>query len=99
LKKINTKQELNLGNPSPPSGRFKWSVYQNFQNIFSRFNSGDWQVWLQTRKRWDIEDDYNLKYALVITIEDLTKSNDIYNAIQTEAQNRFLPINQVRIRV
>lgn len=99
LKKIDTKQQLNVGNPKKSEGRDQWSHYQNFSNIFSSFNPGDWQIWLQLRKRWDISKDYNMKYALVVTIEDLTRTNDIYSAIKAETGNRFRDINEVRIRI
>lgn len=98
LKKIDTKEQLSLGNPTPSEGRYKWDVYQTFSNTFSQFNPGDWQIWLQMSIRWDLEDDFPLNYALVVTIEDLNKNNNIYTAIQQEVPNRYKALNEVRIR-
>jgi hypothetical protein len=49
--------------------------------------------------RWGTENDDEIPYALVITIEDLTKTNDIYAAIMAEAVGRFQPITSIRIPV
>lgn len=40
-----------------------------------------------------------MEYALAVTIEDLTKSHDIYNEIVTEAKGRFPAVELVRIPV
>lgn len=40
-----------------------------------------------------------IPYYLVITIEDLTKTNNIYEAIIQESAGRFKPIETVRVPV
>lgn len=98
LKKIDTKFQLKVGNPRKSDGRHEWVCYQHFSNIFSDFNPGNWQIWLQMHKRWDIEKDDKIEYALAVTIEDLTGTNNIYQSIIIESNNRFRPINEVRVR-
>jgi hypothetical protein len=39
----------------------------------------------------------DVPYALVVTIEDMSETLDIYSEIQ--ALNRFRPINELRIRL
>lgn len=82
--------------PEFKEGRQKWDVCQQFTKIFSRFNAGDWQIWLELFSRWD-EEHLDVPYALVVTIEDISKELDIYSEI--EVQNRFRPINTLRVRV
>ncbi len=77
-------------------GRQKWDVCHQFTKSFSRFNSGDWQVWLELFSRWD-DKNVDVPYALVITIEDVSSTLDIYSEI--EALNRYQAINTIRLRV
>ena len=46
-----------------------------------------------------MEDDQEVDYALAITIEDLTKSLQLYDAVVNEAQNRFPAVQLVRLPV
>ena len=64
--------------------------------MFSKFNAGDWQVWLELFSRWD-DKVADIPYALVITIEDLSGELDIYNEIQE--QNRFQEIDTFRLKI
>jgi len=82
--------------PEFKEGRQKWDVCQQFTKIFSRFNAGDWQIWLELFSRWD-EEHLDVPYALVVTIEDISKELDIYSEI--EVLNRYRPINTLRVRV
>jgi len=77
-------------------GRKKWDVCHQFSRTFSDFNSGDWQVWLELFSRWD-EDNSEVPYALVATIEDVSGTLDVYSEIQ--AQNRYQAVNTIRIKV
>ena len=77
-------------------GRKKWDVCHQFNRTFSEFNSGDWQVWLELFARWD-EDNSEVPYALVVTIEDVSGTLDVYSEIQ--AQNRYQAVNTIRIKV
>ena len=38
----------------------------------------------------------NIKYAITITVEDLSKKYDIYNEIINEVNNRFIPMNIIK---
>lgn len=77
-------------------GRQKWDVCHQFSKLFSRFNAGDWQVWLELFSRWEDKND-DVPYALVVTIEDVSGSLDVYSEI--EALNRYRALNTIRLRV
>ncbi|MHB0912946.1 MAG: S8 family peptidase [Armatimonadota bacterium] len=86
-------------NPPIKEGRRKWDTCFHFSRMFTTFEAGDWQIWLELRTRWEIENDIQVPYALAVTIEDLTRSLDIYSQIELETQGRFRPINTMRIPV
>lgn len=97
LKKNNSKEDnLIAVTPDFKQGRRKWDTIQQFTKLFSRFNSGDWQIWLELFSRWKFEDE-DVEYALIVTIEDMSHSLDIYNEIKI--QNRYRPVSEVRVRV
>ena len=77
-------------------GRQKWDVCHQFSKLFSRFNAGDWQIWLELFSRWEDRND-DVPYALVATIEDVSGTLDVYSEI--EALNRYRALNTIRIRV
>ena len=82
--------------PNNKEGRRKWDICHQFSKLFSDFRAGDWQVWLELFSRWDERDD-DVPYALVVTIEDVSETLDIYSEI--EALNRYRVLNTIRIRV
>lgn len=86
-------------NPKIKEGRKKWDTCYHFENVFSSFETGDWEIWLELFIRWEVDETLNVPYALSITIEDLTKTLDFYSEIEVEAQGRFRPINTVRVPV
>lgn len=77
-------------------GRRKWDVCHQFSKVFSTFNAGDWQIWLELFSRWDNQE-MDVPYALVATIEDISGTLDVYSEIQ--AQNRWHALNTLRIKV
>jgi hypothetical protein len=77
-------------------GRQKWDVCHQFSKLFSKFDAGDWQVWLELFSRWD-DRNYDVPYALVVTIEDVSRTLDVYSEV--EALNRYRALNTIRIRV
>ena len=95
----NGKDKLITKNPSESDGRKDWDTCFHFEQEFSSFHGGDWEVWLELHTRYDVEDDQEIDYALAITIEDLTKSLQLYDAIVNEAQNRFPAVQLVRLPV
>ncbi len=99
LHKIDTKGQNKCSNPSIEEGRKKWDTCFHFEEYFSKFNPGDWEIWLELYSRWEVEKTQDIPYALAVTVEDVTKSFDIYNEIQLEAEGRFRPINTIRIPV
>lgn len=82
--------------PELKEGRQKWDVCQQFSKQFSQFNAGDWQIWLEVFSRWD-EQDNDVPYALIVTIEDVSGTLDIYSEI--EALNRYRTMNTIRLMV
>jgi len=96
LKKSNPTGALLQVDQKFKQGRKKWDVCHQFSRTFSEFNSGDWQVWLELFSRWD-EDNSEVPYALVVTIEDVSGTLDVYSEIQ--AQNRYQAVNTIRIKV
>ncbi|WP_091726583.1 S8 family peptidase [Proteiniborus ethanoligenes] len=77
-------------------GRQKWDVCHQFTKLFSRFEAGDWQIWLELFSRWD-EENLDIPYALAVTIEDVSNTLDVYSEI--EALNRYRAINTLRLRL
>ena len=91
-----TSDKLISVSPEYKEGRQKWDTCQQYSQVFSSFNSGDWQIWLELFGRWS-KKDLDVKYALVVTIDDLSGSLDIYNEIRNTG--RYRPINEIRIKV
>jgi subtilisin family serine protease len=87
---------LRYVNPDFKESREKWDICQYISKPFSRFYAGDWQVWLELFGRWD-KKDVDVRYALVVTIEDVSGTLDIYSEIQQT--NRYRPINEIRVRL
>lgn len=86
-------------NPSVTDGRRKWDTCFHFERMFSKFEPGSWEIWLELFTRWDIDNEQNIPYALAITVEDMTQSNDIYNEILLETHGRFQAIDTLRIPI
>jgi hypothetical protein len=94
------KSGKNVGaNPKVSDNMNKWDTCYHFSNTFSGFSAGSWEVWLELFTRWGIENDDEIPYALVVTVEDLTETNDIYSEIIRETAGRFQPISSVRVTV
>lgn len=96
LKKSHPDGHLLPVTPDYKEGRRKWDVCHQFTKLFSSFNAGDWQIWLELFSRWD-DDNIDVPYALVVTIEDVSGTLDVYSEIQ--AQNRWQALNTIRIKV
>lgn len=94
----NSKGKLVIDNPVSDN-RTKWDTCYHFSGPYSAFESGDWEVRLELFTRWGIEDDDEIPYALAVTIEDLTESNNLYTEIIREAGARFRPVTTQRITV
>ena len=99
LHSINRNGTPETKNPKETDGRKEWDTCYHFEQSFSSFHSGDWEVWLQLYTRYDVKDDENIDYALAITIEDLTQSLHLYDRIVAEAKNRFPAVQFVRIPI
>lgn len=99
LHKLDGKGQNKSSNPKVTDGRRKWDTCYHFEETFSSFTAGDWEIWLELFSRWDVENTQEVEYALAVTVEDLTKSHDIYNEIVMEAKGRFPAVEIVRIPV
>ena len=97
--KLDTKGKNIGANPKVSDNMNKWDTCYHFSNTYSDFSAGSWEVWLELFTRWGIENDDEIPYSLVVTVEDLTRTNDIYSAIIKETAGRFQPINNIRIAV
>ena len=82
--------------PDFKESRENWDISQYISKGFSRFNAGDWQVWLELFGRWD-KKEIDVRYALVVTIEDISQALDIYS--QVEQTNRYRQMNEIRLRL
>jgi hypothetical protein len=82
--------------PDFKESRDKWDICQYISKPFTTFNAGDWQIWLELFGRWD-KKALDVPYALAVTIEDISRSFDIYQKI--EILNRYQPLNEVRVRL
>lgn len=99
LHKLGKSDQLADGNPNNSDNKEKWDTCNHFSKTFSGFSSGMWEVWLDLFTKWDVDENMEIPYYLVITIEDLTKTNNIYEAIIQESAGRFKPIETVRVPV
>ncbi|NLZ76574.1 MAG: S8 family peptidase [Spirochaetales bacterium] len=90
-----SEKNLKTVQPMFKEGRQKWDVCCQFSKLFTTFNGGDWQVWLELFSRWQ-DKDRDVPYALVVSIEDMKGENNIYQEIQL--QNRFKEMVPVRAR-
>ena len=97
LHKIDIKGKNVCANPDIKEGRVKWDTCFHFEKTFSAFNAGDWEIWLELFSRWNVANDTNIAYAIAITVEDLSKKYDLYNNVLNEVNNRFIPINKIKI--
>lgn len=86
-------------NPSVCDNRNKWDTCYHFSNEFSAFSSGSWEIWLELFTRWGVEDNDEIPYSLVVTVEDLTESGNMYSEIIKETAGRFTPVQPVRVTV
>ena len=99
LHKLDQRGELKNGNPRISDNKGKWDTCNHFYTEFSKFSGGMWEVWLDLFSKWDIDENTEVPYSLAITIEDLTRTNDIYSAVIEESAGRFSPIETVRVPV
>ena len=79
----------------------KYSTVLRYDRVFSSgLQSGDWELEIEQQSRWTLKDT-NTPFAFVLTISDPQEdqSIDIYQAIQTEAANRFQDLIPIKPRV
>ncbi len=93
----NGNDNLITKNPSETDGRKDWDTCFHFEQSFSSFHGGDWEIWLELHTRYDVDDEQEIDYALAITIEDLTQSLNLYDSIINEVPNRFPAVQLVRL--
>ena len=99
LHRLNANGANVVDNPAVSDNRNKWDTCCHFSNEFSSFSSGDWEVWLELFTRWGVKDEDEIPYSLVITLEDLTQSNNLYSEIIRETSGRFQQKQSARISV
>lgn len=100
LHKLSSTGKNTNANPAKTlTGRRKWQPYQHFENVFYTVQPGDWELWLQLHTRWDVADDFEVPYALAITIEDPLRQMKLYSAIQNEVASRYDLMIQPETRI
>ena len=100
LHKLSSTGKNTNANPAKTlTGRRKWQPYQHFENVFYTGQPGDWELWLQLHTRWDVADDFEVPYALAITIEDPLRQMKLYSAIQNEVASRYDLMIQPETRI
>lgn len=99
IHRLNSNGNIVVDNPSVSDNRNKWDTCYHFSNEFSSFDSGSWEVWLELFTRWGIENDEEIPYSLVITVEDLTAAGNLYSETVRESAGRFTPVQPVRITI
>ena len=95
----NGNDKLGAKNPTESDGRKDWDTCFHFYLPFSSFHGGDWEVWLELHTRYHVKDEEEIDYALAITVEDLTKSLNIYDAVVNEARDRFPAVQMARLPI
>ena len=99
IHRLNSNGKNVVSNPSVSDNRNKWDTCYHFSNEFSSFDSGSWEVWLELFTRWGIEDDEEIPYSLVITVEDLTAEGNLYSETIRESAGRFTQVQPIRITI
>jgi hypothetical protein len=93
---INSKGTLETRNPPNKEGRNKWQPIQHYSQIFTAFDPGDWQIWLQLFTKPEVSNDEKIKYTLIVSIEDLTGEDvEVYGGIELESGSRFRTLTEV----
>ncbi|HDR7984042.1 TPA: S8 family peptidase [Bacillus cereus] len=97
---INSNNKRVTRNPDGKDGRKKWNHMHHFSKVFTTFNPGDWQIWLQLYSKPDFDNDEEVDYVLIVSIEDLTNNDaDIYGGILNEAFTRFNYLTEVNVEI
>ena len=79
----------------------RYSTVIKFDKEFTRgLQSGDWEILVEQESRW-MSKETTTPFAFVLTISDpqMDQDIDIYQAIQSEVQNRFEDLIPIRERI
>lgn len=97
---INSNNTRVTRNPDGKDGRKKWHHIHHFSKVFTTFNPGDWQIWLQLYSKPDFTNEEEVDYVLIVSIEDLTNNDvDIYGGILNETVTRFNSLTEVSVEI
>ena len=99
IHRLNSNGTNVVDNPTVSDNRNKWDTCYHFSNEFSSFDSGSWEVWLELFTRWGVDDNEEIPYSLVITVEDLTSSGNLYSEIIRETGGRYIVAAPIRLTV
>lgn len=98
LHSINSNDKLKTTNPPNEQGRKKWRHIHHFSKVFTMFNPGDWEIWLQLYTKPEIEDEEEVEYVLIVSIEDLSGADvDVHNGIELDVGSRFHYLTEIEI--
>ncbi|KAA0776205.1 hypothetical protein DT250_04330 [Bacillus sp. AR2-1] len=94
----NSNDTLKTTNPPNEQGRKKWKHIHHFSKTFNMFNPGDWEIWLQLYTKPEIDDEEEVNYVLIVSIEDLSGAEiDIYDGIELDVGSRFQYLTEIEI--
>ncbi len=98
LHSINSNGKSVTTNPSGKKGRKEWQNFHHFEKVFSVFDPGDWQIWLQLFSKPEVTEEIN--YALIVTVENLTEENvSVHEGIEVETGTRFQNLTEVPVSI
>ena len=96
---INSNGIPDTKNPTKSDCRKEWDICYHFEQTLSSFTSGDWSIWLQLYTRYEVEDKQQIDFALAVTVEDMTKSLNLYNSVLLQAKDRFKAVDMIRLPI
>ncbi|MCF8012143.1 MAG: S8 family peptidase [Clostridiales bacterium] len=80
-----------------PSFKMKFFPVVRMEKDFERsFSGGLWSIQLRMSSRWDVPEDYEQDFAILISVEDPQDTIDVYEEIINEVGIRYQPLLHVR---
>lgn len=80
-----------------PSYKMKFSPTIRVEKEFERsFAGGLWSIQLRMSHRWDVPEEYEQDFALLVSVEDPQDTINVYEEITNEVGIRYQPLIRVR---
>lgn len=95
---LNSAGTSHTKNPSEELGRTKWRNLHHFSQDLSNFSEGDWELWLSLMSKPELDNDFEVDYVLLITLENLSENDlDLHQSIINETDNRFVLLQEIDV--